>query len=220
MRHSSIPPDSTFTAQARTLGIVAAWMTFAVSEVYAVVSGLAYASQGAAVESGPFLSIMALLVVVMGPFLVLSMVAVHAYASPNHKPYSLAALAFMIACVAVTSCTLEQLSSMRADLFLCDPHRIIVTGPTKLRGRVLDSRDIRSGMALVAAALAAEGESTVLEIETVERGYASLVDRLRSLGRPGRTAGIRSAGARGFSPGGYSNLSASIGSSADALRAG
>src|SRR5687768_18411919 len=43
---------------------------------------------------------------------------------------------------------LEQLSAMRADLFLCDPHRIIVTGPTKLRGRVLDSRDIRSGMAL------------------------------------------------------------------------
>jgi UDP-N-acetylglucosamine 1-carboxyvinyltransferase len=77
---------------------------------------------------------------------------------------------------------LEQLSSMRADLFLCDPHRIIVTGPTKLRGRVLDSRDIRSGMALVAAALAAEGQSTVLEIETVERGYAELVERLLSLG--------------------------------------
>jgi UDP-N-acetylglucosamine 1-carboxyvinyltransferase len=77
---------------------------------------------------------------------------------------------------------LEQLSSMRADLFLCDPHRIIVTGPTKLRGRLLDSRDIRSGMALVAAALAAEGQSTVLEIETVERGYASLVERLQSLG--------------------------------------
>ena len=77
---------------------------------------------------------------------------------------------------------LEQLSSMRADLFLCDPHRIIVTGPTTLRGRVLDSRDIRSGMALVAAALAAEGQSTVLEIETVERGYAQLTERLAELG--------------------------------------
>jgi UDP-N-acetylglucosamine 1-carboxyvinyltransferase len=77
---------------------------------------------------------------------------------------------------------LEQLSAMRADLFLCDPHRIIVTGPTKLRGRALDSRDIRSGMALVAAALAAEGESTVLDIETVERGYAGLVERLHDLG--------------------------------------
>ena len=77
---------------------------------------------------------------------------------------------------------LEQLSAMRADLFLCDPHRIIVTGPTRLRGRTLDSRDIRSGMALVAAALAADGESTVLEIETVERGYADLVPRLTALG--------------------------------------
>jgi UDP-N-acetylglucosamine 1-carboxyvinyltransferase len=77
---------------------------------------------------------------------------------------------------------LEQLSAMRADLFLCDPHRIIVTGPTRLRGRRLDSRDIRSGMALVAAALAADGESTVAEIETVERGYADLVPRLTSLG--------------------------------------
>jgi UDP-N-acetylglucosamine 1-carboxyvinyltransferase len=77
---------------------------------------------------------------------------------------------------------LEQLSSMRADLFLCDPHRIIVNGPTPLRGRTLDSRDIRSGMALIAAALSADGVSTVLEIETVERGYAGLVERLTGLG--------------------------------------
>jgi hypothetical protein len=97
-------PDPAFTPSARTLGIAAAWTTFAVTEVYAVVSGLAYARQGAAVESGPFLSIMALLVVVMGPFLVLSMVAVHAYASSRHKPFALGALAFMIACVTVTSC--------------------------------------------------------------------------------------------------------------------
>ena len=52
---------------------------------------------------------------------------------------------------------LEQLSGMSADLFLCDPHRIIVTGARQLRGRPLDSRDIRSGMALIAAALAAAG---------------------------------------------------------------
>lgn len=77
---------------------------------------------------------------------------------------------------------LEQLSAMHADLFLCDPHRIIITGKTQLRGRTLDSRDIRSGMALVAAALAAEGQSRVLEIETVERGYANLVERLTALG--------------------------------------
>jgi len=77
---------------------------------------------------------------------------------------------------------LEQMSAMRADLFLCDPHRIIVSGPAKLRGRTLDSRDLRSGMALIAAALAADGESLVTPLETVERGYASLVERLRSLG--------------------------------------
>jgi UDP-N-acetylglucosamine 1-carboxyvinyltransferase len=77
---------------------------------------------------------------------------------------------------------LEQLSGMRADLFLCDPHRMIVSGPTQLRGKHLDSRDLRSGMALIAAALAAEGESQVAPLETVERGYASLVERLESLG--------------------------------------
>ncbi len=77
---------------------------------------------------------------------------------------------------------LEQMSAMRADLFLCDPHRIIVSGPTKLRGRSLDSRDLRSGMALIAGALAADGESRVAPLETVERGYAALVERLRSLG--------------------------------------
>jgi len=77
---------------------------------------------------------------------------------------------------------LEQLSGMSADLFLCDPHRIIVTGPRRLRGRPLDSRDLRSGMALIAAALAAEGESRIAPLETVERGYAHLVERLRGLG--------------------------------------
>lgn len=77
---------------------------------------------------------------------------------------------------------LEQLSAMRADLFVCDSHRMIVTGRTHLRGRTLDSRDLRSGMALVAAALAADGESRISPVETIERGYATLVDRLRSLG--------------------------------------
>jgi UDP-N-acetylglucosamine 1-carboxyvinyltransferase len=71
---------------------------------------------------------------------------------------------------------------MRADLFLCDPHRIIATGPRKLKGRLLDSRDLRSGMALIAAALAADGQSRLSPLETVERGYAQLVDRLRQLG--------------------------------------
>jgi UDP-N-acetylglucosamine 1-carboxyvinyltransferase len=77
---------------------------------------------------------------------------------------------------------LEQLSGMGADLFLCDPHRMIVTGPKRLRGRPLDSRDLRSGMALIAAALAADGESRVAPLETVERGYSRVVERLRGLG--------------------------------------
>jgi UDP-N-acetylglucosamine 1-carboxyvinyltransferase len=78
---------------------------------------------------------------------------------------------------------LEQLSGMGADLFLADAHRIIVTGPTKLRGgRVLDSRDLRSGMSLIAAGLAADGQTRVAPIETVERGYSQVVDRLKALG--------------------------------------
>src|SRR5712692_5698068 len=77
---------------------------------------------------------------------------------------------------------LEQLSGMSADLFLCDPHRIIVSGPTRLRGRPLDSRDLRSGMALIAAALAADGQSRLAPLETVERGYSQLVERLQGLG--------------------------------------
>jgi UDP-N-acetylglucosamine 1-carboxyvinyltransferase len=77
---------------------------------------------------------------------------------------------------------LEQLSGMGADLFLCDPHRIIVTGPRKLRGRTLDTRDLRSGMSLAAAALAAEGQSRLGPLETVERGYAHLTEHLTQLG--------------------------------------
>jgi UDP-N-acetylglucosamine 1-carboxyvinyltransferase len=77
---------------------------------------------------------------------------------------------------------LEQLSGMGADLFLCDPHRILISGPTQLRGRRLDSRDLRSGMALAAAALAADGQSRLASLETVERGYANVVEKLRALG--------------------------------------
>jgi UDP-N-acetylglucosamine 1-carboxyvinyltransferase len=78
---------------------------------------------------------------------------------------------------------LEQMSGMGADMFLADAHRIIVTGPTKLRGgRVLDSRDLRSGMSLIAAGLAADGQTRVAPLETVQRGYSQLVDRLQALG--------------------------------------
>ena len=72
---------------------------------------------------------------------------------------------------------------MGADLFLADAHRIIVTGPTRLRGaRVLDSRDLRSGMSLIAAGLPADGQTRVQPLEIVERGYGQLVERLQGLG--------------------------------------
>ncbi len=78
---------------------------------------------------------------------------------------------------------LEQLSGMGADMFLADAHRIIVTGPTKLRGgRTLDSRDLRSGMSLIAAGLTADGQTRVAPVETGARGYSQLVDRLAALG--------------------------------------
>ena len=77
---------------------------------------------------------------------------------------------------------LEQLSGMGADLFLCDSHRMIVDGPRRLKGRNLDTRDLRSGMALIAAALAAQGASRVGPLETVERGYANVVEGLKELG--------------------------------------
>ena len=78
---------------------------------------------------------------------------------------------------------LEQLSGMGADLFLCDPHRIIVTGPTRLRGRTLDSRDLRSGMALIAAALAADGQSRARPArDRRARLRATCVEHLQALG--------------------------------------
>ena len=82
---------------------------------------------------------------------------------------------------------LEQLSGMGADLFLCDPHRIIVTGPSKLRGRTLDSRDLRSGMALIAAGLAAEDRAgwrrsrrSNAATDSSSSGYKSWARRSRS----------------------------------------
>ena len=85
---------------------------------------------------------------------------------------------------------LEQLSGMSADLFLCDPHRIIVTGPRRLRGRPLDSRDLRSGMALIAAALAADGQSRLSPLETVERGYGHLGGAAPHAWREGRASPV------------------------------
>ncbi len=77
---------------------------------------------------------------------------------------------------------IDGLIRMGARIILCDPHRIVVTGPSRLYGATLSSPDIRAGMALVIAALAAEGESVIHNIQQIERGYESLDERLRSLG--------------------------------------
>lgn len=76
----------------------------------------------------------------------------------------------------------DKLNRMGANIILCDPHRAMVQGPTKLRGKTLESPDIRAGMALVIAGLIARGETIIDNIQQVERGYASVVERLRSLG--------------------------------------
>lgn len=76
----------------------------------------------------------------------------------------------------------QELNSMGADIFLSDPHRIIVNGPTSLRGRVLKSPDIRAGMSLLIAALAAKGDSIIERGEIIERGYANIEERFRSIG--------------------------------------
>lgn len=76
----------------------------------------------------------------------------------------------------------DKLISMGANIVLCDPHRVLVTGPTMLRGKSLESSDIRAGMALIIAALCAEGESVIDKAELVERGYERIEERLRLLG--------------------------------------
>ncbi len=71
---------------------------------------------------------------------------------------------------------------MGAGIVLCDPHRALIMGAAKLRGVRLVSPDIRAGMALVIAALAAEGESIIQNIVQIDRGYENLEGKLRSLG--------------------------------------
>ncbi|MFH0937131.1 MAG: UDP-N-acetylglucosamine 1-carboxyvinyltransferase [Candidatus Daviesbacteria bacterium] len=76
----------------------------------------------------------------------------------------------------------DKLISMGAQITIADPHRVLVYGPTKLYGRSLESPDIRAGMALVLAALIAEGKSEINRIEHIERGYEDIVGKLSSLG--------------------------------------
>ena len=76
----------------------------------------------------------------------------------------------------------DRLISMGARAIVCDPHRAVVTGPTPLSGETISSPDIRAGMALLAAALCAEGQSVIMNAHQVDRGYERIDDRLRALG--------------------------------------
>jgi UDP-N-acetylglucosamine 1-carboxyvinyltransferase len=76
----------------------------------------------------------------------------------------------------------DKLNSMGARIVLCDPHRVIVNGPTKLYGQRMSSPDIRAGMAMLIAALCAEGRSTIGEAYQIDKGYERIDERLRALG--------------------------------------
>ena len=76
----------------------------------------------------------------------------------------------------------DKLISMGARLVLCDPHRVLVIGPSRLRGGLVESPDIRAGMALLIAALGAEGQSEIFNTGQIERGYERIDERLRALG--------------------------------------
>src|SRR3972149_7451510 len=76
----------------------------------------------------------------------------------------------------------DDLISMGANILIADPHRVIGSGPTALSADILYSKDIRAGMSLILAALAAKGESVIDNIEMVERGYEKLEKRLNSIG--------------------------------------
>lgn len=76
----------------------------------------------------------------------------------------------------------DKLVGMGARIILCDPYRCLVQGPTQLFGEKLESPDIRAGMALVLAALAAKGSSTIRNISQIDRGYENVEEKLRKLG--------------------------------------
>jgi UDP-N-acetylglucosamine 1-carboxyvinyltransferase len=76
----------------------------------------------------------------------------------------------------------DKLVSMGARIILCDPHRVVVTGPARLVGQQMSSPDIRAGMAMLLAALCAQGTSTIGNVGEIDRGYERIDERLRSLG--------------------------------------
>lgn len=76
----------------------------------------------------------------------------------------------------------DILNQLGANIIMCDPHRVVVMGPTKLHGKKVVSPDLRAGMALVLAALVAEGNSIIENIYQINRGYEDIVNRLQQIG--------------------------------------
>ena len=76
----------------------------------------------------------------------------------------------------------DKLVSMGARIILCDPHRVVITGPAPLYGQRMSSPDIRAGMAMLIAALCAEGTSTIGDAYQIDKGYERIDERLRALG--------------------------------------
>jgi UDP-N-acetylglucosamine 1-carboxyvinyltransferase len=76
----------------------------------------------------------------------------------------------------------DKLVSMGARIILCDPHRAVVTGPSRLRGQRMESPDIRAGMSMLLASLCAEGPSTIGAVHQIDKGYERIDERLRALG--------------------------------------
>jgi len=76
----------------------------------------------------------------------------------------------------------DKLIGMGARIVLCDPHRAVIAGPSPLRGQVVESPDIRAGMAMLLAALAAQGDSVIQNVGQIERGYEHIDTRLKALG--------------------------------------
>ena len=109
-------------------------------------------------------------------------------------PADLTSIALVLATQAHGSCLIhewmyesrlywvDRLISMGARVIVCDPHRALVTGPAKLYGQSVSSPDIRAGMALLLAALVAEGRSVIQNAQQIDRGYERIDERLRQLG--------------------------------------
>jgi UDP-N-acetylglucosamine 1-carboxyvinyltransferase len=76
----------------------------------------------------------------------------------------------------------DKLIAMGARIVLCDPHRALVSGPSRLRGAQVESPDIRAGMAMLLAAMAAQGTSIINNAGQIERGYEHIDERLNALG--------------------------------------